>query len=69
MKGQVAMEGHKNMQKPRVPGALLTLALVVAIYSQWTDGGIWRTTAVVCAALLVVGYVLHMLRSRQKTDR
>lgn len=63
------METRKYTQfhKKNGPGVLLSLGLLVAIYSQWTDGGLWRITAAVCAVVLVIGYTVAMLRNPDKS--
>ena len=48
---------------------LLTIGLCVALYSQWTDGGAWKITALIAIAMLVSGYAIGLLRSRGNNEK
>jgi hypothetical protein len=54
---------YRQFHKQKGPGVLVSLGLLAALYSQWTDGGIWRVSAIIGAIVLAVGYVVGMLRN------
>jgi hypothetical protein len=53
-----------QFNKQKGPGVLLGLAVLAAAY---TYGGIWRTAALVCAVMLIIGYIIGMLRNPDRS--
>ncbi len=51
---------YTQFNKQKGPGVLLGLAVLAAAYAY---GGIWGTSVLVCAGVLIVGYVIGMLRN------
>ncbi len=56
---------YTQFNKQKGPGVLLGLAVLAAAY---TYGGIWGTAALVCAVLLIFGYIIGMLRNPDRPD-
>ncbi len=55
---------YTQFNKQKGPGVLLGLAVLAAAY---TYGGIWGTAALVCAGVLIIGYIIGMLRNPDRS--